>query len=332
VETVVFLGFYWLRNFYHDAYDFSYELLRGMTKNPNWLLMRILGRFGAVRSLMHRFKSRSRSIASFQGESVFPETTTETVMPSLVKDGIYLGLNLPPDLLEDIITYAKQYPCYGDRKPEYGFHCTRKREAQQWYNRKFVTAYYFNTGENCPAIEQLTRDPLLLSIAAEYLGTAPVLISSQLWWSFATEASLQSRRKAAQLFHYDLDDYRFIKFYFYLTNVDALTGAHACIQGTHRRKKFAHEWGRKRFKDSEIVDAYGIDKLVTVCGGAGFGFVEDTLCFHKGMPPIRHDRLMLQIEFATHDYQMQSDKIDPRSLYVYSAYLKSDRALDRIMD
>jgi hypothetical protein len=332
VETDVFLGFYWLRDLYHDAYDYSYELFRGITKNPSWLLMRKLGRFGAVRSLIHRFKPRPTPIAQFRGESVFPETASESIVQSLVKDGIYLGLNLPPDLLEDIITYAKQYPCYGDRKPEYGFHCTRKREAQQWYNRKFVTAYYFNTVENCPAIEQLTHDPLLLSIAADYLGTDPVLISSQLWWSFATEASLQARRKASQLFHYDLDDYRFIKFFFYLTNVDGLTGAHACIQGTHRQKKFAHEWGRKRFKDSEIVETYGIDKLVTVCGNAGFGFVEDTLCFHKGMPPIRHDRLMLQIEFATRDYQMQSDAIDPRSLYVYSAYLKHDRALDRIAD
>ncbi|MBW4527410.1 MAG: hypothetical protein KME18_19860 [Phormidium tanganyikae FI6-MK23] len=326
----MFSRLYWLREFYHDAYDAGYEWFRGITKNPKWLLMRQTARFGFVRSLINRSQSRTTPSLNFSGESVFSKVSPESIVQSVVKDGIYLGLNLPSGMLDEMITYAKQYPCYGDRKPEYGFPCTQKREAEYWYNRQFVTASYFNTIETCPAIAQLSRDPMLLSIAAEYLGANPVLISSNLWWSFVTEAPLQARRKAAQLFHYDLDDYRFIKFFFYLTNVDSLTGAHACIRGTHRRKKFAHEWNKKRFKDSEIIDSYGIENLVTIRGNAGFGFVEDTLCFHKGMPPIRHDRLMLQIEFATRDYQMQHDRVDPQSLYVYSAHLNSDRALKRI--
>lgn len=322
----MFLGFYWLRELYYDAYDSGYEWFRGITRNPRWLFMRQLGRFGVVRSLFRRFQSRT--IPQFSGESVFPQAATDFIVQSVDKDGLYLGLNLSSEQLQDIITYTKHYPCYGDRKAEYGFHYAQKLEAEAWYERKFVTASYFNTIETCPAIAQLSRDPLILSIAAQYLGTTPVLISSNLWWSFVTEASIQARRKAAQLFHYDLDDYRFIKFFFYLTNVDGLTGAHACVQGTHRRKKLRHEWNRKRFRDSEIIDAYGIENLVTIRGNAGFGFVEDTLCFHKGMPPIRHDRLMLQLEFATCDYQMQHDRVDPQSLFVYSAYL-NDPSLNR---
>ncbi|BAU09770.1 hypothetical protein LEP3755_02450 [Leptolyngbya sp. NIES-3755] len=322
----MFLGFHWFRELYHDAYDSGYEWFRGITRNPRWLVMRQLARFRGVRTLraaelplFRRFQSHS--VPQFSGESVFPYADSDFIVQSVAKDGLYLGLNLPPESLQDIITYAKQYPCYGDRKPEYGFHYAQKVESEQWYERKFATASYFNTIETCPAIAQLSCDPLILSIAAQYLGTNPVLISSQLWWSFVTDASIQARRKAAQLFHYDLDDYRFIKFFFYLTNVDGLTGAHACVQGTHRRKKLRHELNRKRFRDSEIIDAYGIENLVTIRGNAGFGFVEDTLCFHKGMPPIRHDRLMLQLEFATCDYQMQHDRVDPRSLFVYSASL-----------
>jgi hypothetical protein len=189
VERNVFPGFYWFRDFYHDIYDYGYELLRGITKNPSWLIMRKLGRFGAVRSLIHRFKSRSTPIAHFVSESAFPDTSSESVVQSLVKDGIYLGLNLPPEMLEDIIAYTKQYPCYGDRKAEFGFHYTRKREAQQWYNRSFVTGHYFNNLENCPAIQKLTCDPLLLSIAADYLGCDPVLIGSQISMIIASSSS-----------------------------------------------------------------------------------------------------------------------------------------------
>lgn len=322
----MFLGFSWLRELYHDAYDSGYEWFRGITRNPKWLVMRQLARFRAVRSLFCRFQPQAAP--RFSGESVFVHAAPDTVVHSVVKDGLYQGLNLPSELLADMLAYAKQYPCYGDRKPNYGFHYAQRLEAEHWYNRQFVTASYFNTIETCPAIAQLSRDPLVLSIAADYLGANPVLISSHLWWSFVTDASVQARRKAAQLFHYDVDDYRFIKFYFYLTDVDGLTGAHACIQGTHRHKKFRHEWNRKRFRDSEMIDAYGLENLVTIRGNAGFGFVEDTLCFHKGMPPIRHDRLMLQLEFATRDYQMQHDRVDPQSLFVYSAS-SQNRSLNR---
>jgi len=328
----VFLGFNWLHELYHNVYDAGYEWFRGITRNPKWLLMRKLARFGLVRSLIHRFQSRALHTPNFMGKSVFSNVSPELIVQSVVHHGIYLGLNLPSTLLDEIITYAKQYPCYGDCKPEYGFHYAQKHKAEYWYARRFVTASYFNTISTCPAIEQLSRDPMLLSIASEYLGTTPILISSRLWWSFVTDASLQARRKAAQLFHYDLDDHRFIKFFFYLTDVDGLSGAHACIRGTHRHKKFVHEWNRRRFKDSEIIDAYGIENLITIRGNAGFGFVEDTLCFHKGMVPIRRDRLMLQLEFATCDYQMQHDRVDSRSLNVYSADLKSTWALDSILE
>ena len=49
---------------------------------------------------------------------------------------------------------------------------------------------------------------------------------------------------------------------------------------------------------------------------AGFGFIEDPLCFHKGLTPTERDRLLLQIEFATTDYGMQNDNRETSSLQV----------------
>ncbi len=50
--------------------------------------------------------------------------------------------------------------------------------------------------------------------------------------------------------------------------------------------------------------------VITIFGKAGFGFAEDTIAFHKGTPPLNKPRLILQIEFATHNYGMQNDLID----------------------
>ncbi|KAM3106522.1 hypothetical protein [Phormidesmis sp. 146-33] len=301
----------YFQEFWQDSYDFWYELYLGLTKNPRWLLMRNLGRFGIVRSLLHaQFKNDREANCELKGGSVFSEIDLPQVIKSLETESLYLGINLPGNLVQEILAFAKSEVCYGDRKPNLGFYYLQKEQAQRQYGKSFVTANYFNTAETCPAIATLIHDPTLLAIAAAYLGVKPVHVSTRLWWSLATEASGHDRRKAAQMFHYDLDDYRFLKFFFYLTNVDLSTGPHICVLGSHRRKKFRHELFRKRFSDAAILQHYASEKVVKICGSAGFGFVEDTLCFHKGEPPLTSDRLMLQIEYATYDYGMQHDYLE----------------------
>ena len=121
--------------------------------------------------------------------------------------------------------------------------------------------------------------------------------------SFAVKnASEQDRSDAAQKYHMDVDDYRFIKFFFYLTDVDENGGPHVVVKGTHKHKKFAHQLKLQRFSDQEMVTEYGADKVDVLCGLAGYGFIEDTLCFHKGYPPLNRDRLVLQVEFGLRDY------------------------------
>lgn len=77
------------------------------------------------------------------------------------------------------------------------------------------------------------------------------------------------------------------------------------------KKKLAHilSFFRRR-SDQGIVEDYGAENVVPICGPAGFGFVEDTFCFHKATPPTRRDRLMLQIQFALNDYENNNDLVD----------------------
>jgi len=301
----------YFQEFWQDSYDFWYELYLGLTKNPRWLLMRNLGRFEGVRSLLHALsKTHQETNCELKGDSVFTNINLPQVITSLEKESLYLGLNLPQNLVQGILDFAKSEVCYGDRKPNFGFYYLQKEQAESQYEKSFVTAHYFNTAESCPAIATLIHDPTLLAIAATYLGVKPVHVSTRLWWSLATQASGHDRRKAAQMFHYDLDDYRFLKFFFYLTDVDDSMGPHICVLGSHRRKRFTHELFRKRFSDTAILQYYDSEKVIKICGNAGFGFVEDTLCFHKGEPPLAGDRLMLQIEYATYDYGMQHDYLE----------------------
>jgi hypothetical protein len=51
-----------------------------------------------------------------------------------------------------------------------------------------------------------------------------------------------------------------------------------------------------------------------MCGKAGFGFVEDTLCFHNETPTSSKDRLLLEIKFAAKDYGIQNDLTEASKL------------------
>lgn len=118
---------------------------------------------------------------------------------------------------------------------------------------------------DCPAIEQIGRDPIVLDIAGAYLGTPPRLIASELWWSFAGRHDRASQNAAAQLFHFDLDDFGQIKLFFYLTDVDEAAGPHVFVRATHRSKRLAHEVLVRRLDDDAVARAYGADLIERIC-------------------------------------------------------------------
>ncbi|MFN6571379.1 phytanoyl-CoA dioxygenase family protein [Dendronalium sp. ChiSLP03b] len=300
----------YLEEFFTKLYEDCYENYKGLTKNPKWLLMRKVARFKTGRAIMLFFSKHSNhSYLSLINESnsYFKDVNVDEVVGNLKSEGLCLGINLPEDVVQEIVQFAKSTICYGNRKPELGFYYSQKEQAQNQSGKRFTVGSYFNTALCCPAIKKLQNDPKLLAIAAKYLDAQPVHQGNLMWWSFAGETSYREQSQAAQFFHYDIDDYRFVKFFFYLTDVDEQSGPHVCVRGSHKKKSISHTLLRKREIDKDIINYYGVESLVNICGQAGFGFVEDPFCFHKGIPPTHKDRLILQIEFATTDYQMQHD-------------------------
>jgi hypothetical protein len=299
-----------------NLYNSLYENYKGLTKNPQWLLMRKISRFRFGRAIISCLSQRSNLPSSTLTltDSYFIDVNVDEVVNQLKSEGVVLGINLPQHVVKEIVKFAESTVCYGNRKPELGFYYHQKEQAQAQSQKKFVVANYFNTALHCPAINKLQSDPVLLAIAAKYLQQKPVHQGSLLWWSFPGERTYQQLSSNGQLFHYDLDDYRFLKFFFYLTDVDEESGPHLCVRGSHNRKKLSHLIFRKRETDEDIIKYYGLESLVTVYGKAGFGFVEDGFCFHKGVPPTHKNRLILQIEFATTDYGMQNDIREPSLL------------------
>jgi len=147
-----------------------------------------------------------------------------------------------------------------------------------------------------PVVQDMVSDPLLLDISQRYFGASPVFDFVALWWSppYLKHASSE----AAQLFHFDMDRLKFLKFFVYLTDVGPDNGPHTYIAGSHKRKpRELHRDGR--ILDEEIAQYYSDSDIVEITGPRGTVFVADTRGFHKGKAPMYGDRLILQSVFAT---------------------------------
>ncbi len=99
------------------------------------------------------------------------------------------------------------------------------------------------------------------------------------------------------MFHFDLDRIRFLKVFFYLTDVNSATGPHMYIQRTHKSKPSGF-FEDRRFRDDEITTAFRPEEIVELVGAAGTIIAVDTIGLHKGKALTTGSRLILQFEFA----------------------------------
>ena len=269
--------------------------------------MFVLGRFNLIRNLV-RLSHREIDCDRYcEEDSIFKDLQVDRVVEEIRQQGYSLDINLPPDILDEITHSAYSSKIQARNFPELNFIYADKQNLEiADDSNTFVHGTYPNFRSQICAIAKLENDPKLLKIAARYFNCEPVTIRSDLSWCFVAQRSLYEKNGDAQiLFHYDLDDFHALKFFFFITDVDLTGGPHVCMRGTHQKKKLIHQlsWSIGR-SDDEIIDCYGRENLVTICGQAGSGFAEDPFCFHRGTPPTGKDRLMLQIEFAVNNYGM----------------------------
>ena len=114
------------------------------------------------------------------------------------------------------------------------------------------------------------------------------------WWSAPQKVASS---EAAQLFHYDLDRQKFLKIFFYLTDVGPDNGPHCYVRGSHAHKP-RQFYADRRFSDDEVARAFPAQDIREVHGPAGTIVAGDTLCLHKGKPLVSGSRLIFQLEFT----------------------------------
>lgn len=213
------------------------------------------------------------------------------IISSLHNDGYaFLSECISADTIESILSSTSTMDRYGvDSSGNF-------RDGDQLIP---VTERYNETELMCiPEIRELYEDPVLKSVAAIYLRTEVKLRDLSMWF---TNPSNNPSSESAQMFHFDLDELRWLKVFVYLSNVEPESGPHVYIPGTHKpgsKHKDLLNKGYSRIGDNEMRKYHDQSTWKSICLPKGSIIFADTRCWHKGKFVTRGTRGMLSIEYA----------------------------------
>ena len=171
-----------------------------------------------------------------------------------------------------------------------------------------IAQYPMQAVVGCPHLAAIASDPATVAAVERHLGAVPTILGFTAWWSFAG----REEPREAQFFHFDLDDYRICKLFLYLTDVDADSGPHVYMEGTHRPDlviQARRTWPggetdfdawylqRLRKSDAEVEQVFKRPPAV-LTGPSGTTFVVNTRGIHKGLLPGTRDRLICQVLYG----------------------------------
>lgn len=142
-----------------------------------------------------------------------------------------------------------------------------------------------------PHLLALANRADILALVERFFGCRPTISYMAAWWSYATGIAAQQ----AENFHRDVDDWRFVKLFVYLTDVDEDSGPHIYVR---KSAGLARLTDIRRCTDVEVAAAFPAEDIVTMTGDAGTGFLENTFGLHKGRPLAKGHRLLFQAVYS----------------------------------
>jgi hypothetical protein len=269
--------------------EFAYEAMRN-------LFVETKGRSNDIISLLIK-KKKYPGINGNGVLKILSEHELTSVVNNIAKNGFHIfDAKLPESTINVIIDYVKNTPSTY-RLIADGVANGFSGEVLFDENSPQSPVYQFSQQKIAGNAEllKLIFDQSLLEVAQEYLDAQPILDLFTMWWSVPFEG--KGKSEAAQMYHFDLDRIKFIKFFFYLTDVDAATGPHCYVKGSHRKLQAALQKDG-RLSDTEVEAVFGKENMLELCGKKGTIMAVDTRGLHKGKDLTRDKRLIFQIEFA----------------------------------
>ena len=243
-----------------------------------------------------------------------PDRSWFEAADQLRKKGVVkLPLTLPKETIAAIRAYLEAQPVH--KGPHVYAFDGRPKDLDVARADYSMAGYRSDQLVRAPHLVDLFNDPRLIDLVEEYLGCVPTLYSLNGWWSVPAN---RPELIYSQYFHRDIDDWRFVTLFLYLSDVDDATGPHQVITESHtldgmnallakaraaRREvgdfdpaaSFVKTMGAQLSQDCERL--FG-DAVFNAVGPAGTMFLVNTKALHRGLMPIKSPRLVLWARYG----------------------------------
>jgi len=280
-----------------------YFLLSGKTTGWSYIAFRHLfvvtnGRLNDGLSwLINRIKPVKNRVIHTSILGTIDQHEVENICTSIRRDGYYeFEVSLPENHLNNLRQLAETTGAKSIDLTKKGVQYKAEKEL---FNPAAVSSprYQFEAQDiiQDKAVQDVIFDAGLYAIASNYLACEPILDIVTMWWSapFNNEGTAQ----AAQMYHFDMDRFKFIKFFFYLTDVHTDNGPHCYVRNSHVRIP-AQVRKDRRIRDEELTNFYPAEDIKEFTGKRGTILAVDTRGLHKGKPLVSDNRLLFQIQFS----------------------------------
>jgi len=269
--------------------NFIFEMISPKT-SINFKKMRFLARFPTYRKqIRSKVISDNGNINQNSLNYVILSKKTEIVVNELDVNGYSESIRLSDSTVAQIIKFCDSSLFTPDRTIDQSVSISFEDENSPSTSSIFSI---LNPHLNSELISEIVEDSQLFQIAEQYLHAKPILMNSQIWYTFPNSVNKNHHNFG---FHYDIDDYKFLKFFFYIDEVTNENGPHVIIRATHKESSIFKFFNRRI--SNELADKIYSDKIIIMKGKSGQGFAEDTFCYHKGCYPEKR-RLIFQIQFG----------------------------------
>jgi len=260
--------------------------LRDVALDPRWwafyfqrLFVRRMLREQCAKQL-----ARFRPAHAFESPGGAPPAASALATVGLV----HLGRVLSVEECGRIQSYLRDRPV---RDPYRSWHGAYLPESAARHPHSHIAHHAPSDVVCAPHLLALANRRDILDLAASVLGCKPTISYLAAWWSYPTDRGAQH----AEFFHRDVDDWRFLKLFVYLTPVGRDNGPHVYVRGSAASDKMR---AIRRYEDLEVERTFGKGSTVALTGAAGEAFMEDTSGLHKGQPVVGSPRLIFQAVYS----------------------------------
>lgn len=230
------------------------------------------------------------------------------ICSSIEKNGYYqFDVKLTEEQINELELFGKQTPArYVDLNKKSTVYSSEKVV----FNSEKINSPRFQFDSidvvQNETVRSIIFDHGFVSIASSYLKCAPILDIVTMWWS--KPANNLGKSQAAQMFHFDMDRFKFLKFFFYITDVHSDNGPHCYIEKSHKRLDSKVRKDR-RLTDEELLAHYPKESFKEFVGKKGTILAVDTRGLHKGKPLVSGERLLFQIQFSNSLFGAEYEKM-----------------------